>query len=117
MIAALWLMVGSAMLALALFLAAMLSGEQHDDLVLKEWHHEYLGLLIQAFGIVPYLLAISPILQAFALLVILIGDLIQWDDSLQHGAQRWTAAGPQHRSALWWMWHRVVHGPPTGEPT
>ena len=101
------LLLVSAALALLVFLAAVLSGEQHDDLVLKEIHHEYWGIGLQGVGAALYFLAPWPWLRFIGLLLWLAGNIIQWDDSLQHAVQRWTRAGHAHRSSMWYIWQAM----------
>jgi hypothetical protein len=55
--------------------------------VLREWHHFWLGLPLALMGYWP---------------VMLLGNVIMWDDAIQHAVQCWR---PAYRSPL----HRAAH--------
>lgn len=102
---------------LLVLLAAVAIGPQTGDLVLRRWHHEYLGQLLIGAGLgllklgapdwLPLLLVF---LWTFVLAVlVMVGLYLAADDAYQHARQRWCGE-PDYRSpghnllGLFWGW-------------
>lgn len=92
--------------ALAIFLAATVFGPQTGELVLRRWHHEYLGQISNLLGLA--LLKLGMLAPLGAALVV-VGLWLAADDAYQHARQRWCGR-PDYRSpghqllGLVWQW-------------
>lgn len=104
----------SELVADLLFLAAMAIGQLvydkdvKDELTLVDWHHKYLGTLVTVLAVV--------FSADWKLIVLLaLGQLIGWDDTVQHVVQAATDS-PWHsplrrvydRLYNKWAWLRAV---------